>query len=141
MTVGFGLFKNYFYLCIRENADIEIYSPRTGGRRVLSFGQRFGATNFLCIMELDLRKSDIHGFGHTAFQEDGNLVVAYDVNDDSYHVNMILLRSVLKLFGEEYRIVKTEEWLEDDDFSKGDIWVYTNLPWAVFMDTPVDVDY
>lgn len=92
-------------------------------------------------MELDLRKSDIHSFGHTACQEGGNLVIIYDVNDDTYHIGMILLRNVLKLFGGEYRITKTEEWFEDDDFQNGDIWVYTNLPWDVFMNTPISTDY
>lgn len=89
-------------------------------------------------MELDLRKNDIHCFGHTAFQEDGFLVVVYDVHDDSYNIGMILLRNVLKLFGDECRITKTEEWFKDDDFQDGDIWVYTNLPWDVFMSTPRD---
>ena len=92
-------------------------------------------------MELDLRKSDIHGFGHTAFQEDGFLVIAYDVNDDAYNIGMILLRNVLKLFGDECGITKTEEWFEDDDFQNGDIWVYTNLPWDVFMSIPIPTDY
>lgn len=92
-------------------------------------------------MELDLRKSDIHGFGHTAFQEDGFLVIVYDVHDDAYNIGMILLRNVLKLFGDECRITKTEEWFEDDDFQNGDILVYTNLPWDVFMSTPIPTDY
>lgn len=91
------------------------------------------------IMDFDLRKSDIHRFGHTAFQEGGKLVIVYDVNDDAYHIGIILLRNVLKLFGNEYRITKTDEWFEDDDFQKGDIWVYTNLPWDVFMTTEQDL--
>lgn len=88
-------------------------------------------------MKLDLRKSDIHRFGHTMFQEDGHLSIVFDADDGGYGVSIILLRNVLRLFG-DYSITETLDWwsemVSEEDFPD-EIVVRTNLPWSVFMAT------
>lgn len=84
-------------------------------------------------MELDLRKSDIHRFGHTTFPDDGNLSIVFD-GDLVYGISIILLRNILKVFGLNYRIVEEVDWWSDENADWPDeICVRTNLPWDVFI--------
>lgn len=77
------------------------------------------------------------------FQENGNLSIVFDADDGGYGVSIILLRNVLMLFG-DYRITETLDWwseLAEDDDMPDEIVVRTNLPWNVFMNTPISTDY
>lgn len=88
-------------------------------------------------MELELKKSDIYAFGHTMFEENGSLSICFDADDDSFGVSKILLRNVLKLFGDDYKVTEILDWWseETDDDLPDQIVVRTNLPWDVLMAT------
>lgn len=55
---------------------------------------------------------------------------------DTHHLEMILLRSILKCFGKEYKIISEDDWWRDCGTCNGtqdltnvtDIRVKTNLP-------------
>ncbi len=83
-------------------------------------------------MSIKLLKSDIHRIGDTVYQNDkGNCVFVFDGNLDAFGIQYIILRSLLLLFGDDYRIVSEDEyWDEKDQVS---IYLFTNLPWELFV--------
>lgn len=73
-------------------------------------------------MNLEVFKEDLNKIGHTQYQEDGNVCIVCQIQ--TAHLEEILLRKVLKCFG-EYQITDTEDF--DDDEVK----FKTNLPWKL----------
>ena len=76
-------------------------------------------------MNLELTKEDIKNIGHTTFNEDGNTDFICD--GTTYNIESILLRNILKCFGDEYKMLSTE------DYNKNDILIKTNLPFEEYM--------
>ena len=88
-------------------------------------------------MEVTVTKTDILNIGHTAFNENGNTAIVCKV--DCSGIEEILLRSILKCYGEEYAIIdEYDSWDEDenDEIVKGteDIVFVTNLPYEMFLE-------
>lgn len=82
-------------------------------------------------MELILYKDDIYKVGHTMYSRNGYVAIVIDGNDNSYWFHILLLRNVLKLFGLEYEIIETEEFITK--IKRKEVYeeyVYTNLPWS-----------
>lgn len=77
---------------------------------------------------IEVVKSDIEKIGTTIFPENGNTTFICDVA--TTNIEEILLRNILKCFGEEYAI------LSEDDFTweNGDMAIEykTNLPWDLY---------
>lgn len=84
---------------------------------------------------LKLLKSDIHSIADTIYQEDGNCVFVFDGDLDAFGLKRIFLRNLLQLFGEEYVIVSEDEYWDDKD--QVSIYLFTNLPWEMYMN-PTD---
>lgn len=80
---------------------------------------------------LKLLKSDIHSIADTIYQEDGNCVFVFDGDLDAFGLKRIFLRNLLQLFGEEYVIVSEDEYWDDKD--QVSIYLFTNLPWEMYM--------
>ena len=76
-------------------------------------------------MTIEVEKSDITRIGHTCHSKDGFLEIF--CKPDTANLEEILLRSILKCFGEDYIIVKSEDAAYMDSIS-----FLTNLPYEVF---------
>lgn len=50
------------------------------------------------------------------------------LSDDTANIEEILLRSILKCFGDEYEIISSKDGYEDDD-----ILFFTNFPFETYM--------
>ena len=84
-------------------------------------------------MELQVNKSDIKNIGHTTFEIEGNTAIICSI--ETCNIEEILLRNILKCFGDEFEITDIEDyWYEkadgDDDV---DILCITNLPYDQYM--------
>ena len=90
---------------------------------------------------LKLVKSDIHSIADTVYQEEGNCVFVFDGDLDAFGIKYIFLRNLLQLCGEEYVIVSEDEYW--DDKNQVSIYLFTNLPWDVYMNATKanDEDY
>lgn len=88
-------------------------------------------------MYLELLKSDIHRIGGATYQNDeGNCVFVFYGDDDAYGIELIFLRNLLKLFGEQYKVISEEEFIDEkDEFT---IYLTTNLPWEMYCDKTED---
>ena len=76
-------------------------------------------------MTIEVEKSDITRIGHTCHSKDGFLEIFCE--PDTANLEEILLRNILKCFGEEYKIVGTEDADYMDSIS-----FLTNLPYDMF---------
>ena len=84
-------------------------------------------------MKLEVEKEDINKIGNVWSNENGFLAII--CNGDTANIEEILLRNVLKCFGEEYHIVSAEDFIwEEDDYDEWDfdIEFITNLPYEIF---------
>lgn len=84
------------------------------------------------IMSFELLKSDIRRIGGSAYHNDeGNCVIVFYDDDAAYQVEYILLRNILRLFGQQYLITSEDEYPND----RGELAIHltTNLPWAMYM--------
>ena len=84
-------------------------------------------------MNIQVEKEDINKIGYTGYKENGFLAII--CNGDTANIEEILLRSILKCFGEEYHIVSAEDFIwEEDDYDEWDfdIEFITNLPYEVY---------
>lgn len=80
-------------------------------------------------MVVEVEKDDIKRIGNTmSADDDGNTCII--CNGETSHIEVILLRSILKCFGEEYKILSEEDfvWHEDDTMEEWGIEIKTNLP-------------
>ena len=85
------------------------------------------------MMNIQVEKEDINKIGYTGYKEDGFLAII--CNGDTANIEEILLRSILKCFGEEYHIVSAEDFIwEEDDYDEWDfdIEFITNLPYEKY---------
>ena len=84
-------------------------------------------------MTIEVEKEDIGKIGNTWYNEDGFLAITCD--GETANIEEILLRNVLKCFGEEYHIVSSKDFIwHEDDFDEWDfdIEFITNLPYEVY---------
>ena len=86
-------------------------------------------------MNIEVEKKDILDIGCVNYNIDGVFVICCDPNTD--HIERILLRSILKCFGEQYIITRVDECLLDDDDEY--IMFTTNLPYEMFEEVHRDV--
>ena len=75
--------------------------------------------------------------GCVNYNIDGVFVICCDPNTD--HIERILLRSILKCFGEQYIITRVDECLLDEDDDEEYIMFTTNLPYEMFEEVCRDV--
>lgn len=83
-------------------------------------------------MNLDLRKEDLNRIGNSKGEQNGFLCII--CNSETANIEEILLRNILKLFG-EYEIIEINDyaWSEEDaDNCKFDIEILTNMPIDVY---------
>ena len=70
-------------------------------------------------MNIQVEKEDIRKIGNVWSNEDGFLAII--CNGDTANIEEILLRNVLKCFGEEYHIVSSKDFIwQDDDYDEWD---------------------
>jgi hypothetical protein len=83
-------------------------------------------------MNLDLIKEDLNRIGNTKYEKNGFLCIICNIK--TANIEEILLRNILKLFG-EYKILETNDfaWSEEDAENwKFDIEMLTNMPIEVY---------
>ena len=85
-------------------------------------------------MNIQVEKEDICLIGHTVFCQDGN--TAFICETKQNHIEYILLRNILKCFG-NYKIVDTYELFEDEEklLSVTDRVFVTDLPYSIYSST------
>ena len=83
-------------------------------------------------MNIEVVKEDIKRIGHTCYNEGGSLAIMCD--GDTCNIEEILLRSILKCFGDDYKVIKTEDfiWENDEGEVVYEILYVTNLPYELF---------
>ena len=64
-------------------------------------------------MNIEVVKEDIKRIGHTCYNEGGFLAIVCD--GDTSNIEEILLRSILKCFGDEYKVIREEDYKWNDD--------------------------
>ena len=75
-------------------------------------------------MNIDVKKEDIKKIGNTKYNEGG----------DTCNIEEILLRSILKCFGDDYKVIKTEDYIWENDEGEVvyEILYVTNLPYEIY---------
>ena len=83
-------------------------------------------------MNIEVTKEDIKKIGHTCYNESGFLAIMCD--GDTCNIEEILLRSILKCFSDDYKVIKTEDyiWEKDEGEVVCEILYITNLPYELF---------
>ena len=83
-------------------------------------------------MNIEVVKEDIKKIGNAWYNEGGFLAIVCDGNTSN--IEEILLRSILKCFGDEYKVVKAEDdiWETFKGEEVYDILFITNLPYEIF---------
>lgn len=84
-------------------------------------------------MNIEVTKEDIKKIGYAWYNEGGFLAIMCD--GDTCNIEEILLRSILKCFGDEYKVIKTEDfiiWGENGEEDIFEILFITNLPHELF---------
>lgn len=83
-------------------------------------------------MNLNVKKEDIKKIGHTCYNENGSLAIICD--GETSNIEAILLRSILKCFGDEYKVIKSEDhiWGDINGEEIYDILFVTNLPYEMY---------
>jgi hypothetical protein len=93
-------------------------------------------------MNIEVKKKDILNIGYEHHNFDGVLVIYCDHNTE--HIEQILLRSILKCFGEKYTITEIDDCLLEEGNPNNDKYFYdimfvTNLPYEMFEEVDRDV--
>ena len=84
-------------------------------------------------MTIEVEKEDIRKIGNVWYNENGYLAII--CNGDTANIEEILLRSILKCFGEEYHIVSAEDFIRqvrDELDIKVPFIIIIVLPYEVF---------
>ena len=83
-------------------------------------------------MNIEVTKEDIKKIGNTKYNEGGFLAIVCD--GDTSNIEEILLRSILKCFGDDYKVIKTEDyiWENDEGEEVYEILYVTNLPYEIY---------
>ncbi|MBR1513800.1 MAG: hypothetical protein IJ622_05860 [Bacteroidales bacterium] len=88
-------------------------------------------------MEIDLKKEDLLLLGEDLLQhDDGCVCIAMTSLNATGMIweREILIRNVLKLFGDQYKVVSMSRWPCDeteDECVLKITYFYTNLPWSM----------
>ena len=82
-------------------------------------------------MNIEVTKEDIKKIGYACYNEGGFLAIMCD--GDTCNIEEILLRSILKCFGDDYTVTNVLEHIckDDEDLIDGYTLV-TNLPFELF---------
>lgn len=82
-----------------------------------------------------VEKTDLCKLGHTMYEENGNLVIL--CNFTLANITEILLRSVLTCFGNEYKIVSSNDFYQegDEEFNPSSVQFKTNLPFKTYIES------
>jgi Na+-transporting NADH:ubiquinone oxidoreductase subunit NqrF len=83
-------------------------------------------------MSIEVEKSDIWKIGRGCWGNNGGYLTI-DCNVDTVNIEEILLRSILKCYGEDYTVTNVLEHIckDDEDLIDGYTLV-TNLPFEIF---------
>ena len=83
-------------------------------------------------MNIEVTKKDIKKIGYACYNEGGFLAIMCD--GDTCNIEEILLRSILKCFGDDYKVIKTEDyiWEKDEGEVVCEILYITNLLYELF---------
>ncbi len=83
-------------------------------------------------MNIEVKKDDIKKIGHTCYNEGGFLAIVCD--GDTFSIEEILLKSILKCFSDEYKVIKVKDdiWENINGEEVYDILLITNLPYEIF---------
>lgn len=83
-------------------------------------------------MNIEVTKKDIKKIGYACYNEGGFLAIMCD--GDTCNIEEILLRSILKCFGDEYKAIKTEDYIWENDEGEVvfEILFITNLPYEIY---------
>lgn len=80
-------------------------------------------------MEITVTKNDINKIGHTIFSDNGYTAIVCNI--DTSNIEEILLRNILKCFGQEYIITNSYDYPYSTDHDE--IIFITNLPFEMCM--------
>ena len=81
---------------------------------------------------INVKKEDVGMIGHTVFEVEGN--TAFVCEPSTSRIEEILLRNILELFGEDIRIIDTEEqWNRDFPHKIVGVVFITNLPYETYL--------
>ena len=83
-------------------------------------------------MNIEVVKEDIKKIGNTKYNEGGFLAIICD--GDTCNIEEILLRFILKCFGDDYKVIKTEDYIWENDEGEVvyEILYVTNLPYEIY---------
>ena len=83
-------------------------------------------------MNIEVTKKDIKKIGYACYNEGGFVAIMCD--GDTCNIEEILLRSILKCFGDDYKVIKTEDYIWENDEGEVvyEILYVTNLPYELF---------
>ncbi len=83
-------------------------------------------------MNIEVKKVDIKKIGYMKYNEGGFLEIICD--GDTCNIEEILLRSILKCFGDEYKVIKAEDYIWENNNGEEvyDILFITNLPYEIY---------
>lgn len=80
-----------------------------------------------------VEKRDIYKMGHTLYNDEGHVSII--CNGDLSQISEILLRSILKCFGEDFKIVSVEDSYHPNNTDlPTEIKFITNLPYEQIPD-------
>ena len=83
-------------------------------------------------MKIEVTKEDIKKIDYACYNEGGFLAIMCD--GDTCNIEETLLRSILKCFGDEYKVIKAEDdiWEDINGEEVYDILFITNLPYEIY---------
>ena len=83
-------------------------------------------------MKIEVTKEDIKKIDYACYNEGGFLAIMCD--GDTCNIEETLLRSILKCFGDDYKVIKTEDyiWEKDEGEVVCEILYVTNLPYEIY---------
>ena len=82
-------------------------------------------------MNIQVEKEDIRFIGNTQFNVNGNTAFVCDTS--TCGIERILLRNILKCFGEDMTIIDSEDDWNDDCTKIESITYITNLPFETYL--------
>lgn len=81
-------------------------------------------------MNIEVTKEDIKKIGYACYNEGGFLAIV--CHDDTTEIEEILLRSILKCFGEEYKVIDVKDYVLNEVDEVYDGMIVTNLPYEIY---------
>ena len=81
-------------------------------------------------MKIGVTKEDIKKIGYACYNEGGFLAIV--CHDDTTEIEEILLRSILKCFGDEYKVIDVKDYILNEVDEVYDGMIITNLPYEIY---------